>query len=384
MKQKVGQTQVINYLDGSGKMYIQSDFAGSQEPQQEDRRKKGSLAPWLIGGGLVAAGGIGLALASKGKAKPNAELVKKGADDAKELISSLKNKSTGRTLDPNERKAMKKFLDASKSSTKSGKLSQAEQSLGIPKATGYSGLSETQRKAKLSSRKNVIGLVDKNIEGEISAQLGKDRYNQAPTKTKKAIKSAASSLAARLLGKQQGVEYMKYTTTADFAMAGTLGGIKTGVLSRITGQLGSTVEKAKSWLQKTQQAKQAIGSATIAKQRLKPQPYVSPNAGTEAMARRKYGSVGVEVAPPLESTLGKPNRSLTNSKNLQSSAQLRNDLTAGSARQINRGSADRFSKAGSQASINDNRSLRVKYTKDPRTGKLVSAAYNKLSLLCDL
>ena len=173
---------------------------------------------------------------------------------------------------------------------------------------------------------------------------------------------------------------MKYTT-ADFAMAG---GIKTGVLSRITGQLGNTVAKAKNWLGKTRETKQALGSATTAKNRLKPQAYVSPNAGAEAMARKKYGSVGVEAAPALASTIGQRTSDLDKSLKMRSTAALRTDLTAGSARQINRGSADRFAKSGSQANINDNRSLRVKYTKDPRTGKLVGAAYNKLSLLCDI
>lgn len=160
------------------------------------------------------------------------------------------------------------------------------------------------------------------------------------------------------------------------------GGIKTGVLSRITGQLGSTVDKAKNWLQKAKQTKQQIGSATTAKNRLKP---VSPNAGVEEMARRKYGSVGVENAPALKSTIGQRTPDLDKSLKMRESAALRTDLTAGSARQINRGSADRFAKSGSQASINDNRSLRVKYTRDPRTGKLVAAAYSTpLSLLCDL
>ena len=174
------------------------------------------------------------------------------------------------------------------------------------------------------------------------------------------------------------IQQMKYTT-ANFAMAG---GIKTGVLSRITGQLGQTVDKAKNWLGKAKQIKQEIGSATVAKNRLKP---MSPNAGTEAMARRKYGSIGVEAAPALQSTIGKRTSDLDNSLKMRSSAALRTDLTAGSAKQINRGSADRFSKAGSQATINDNRSLRVKYTKDPRTGKLISAAYSSnISLLCDL
>lgn len=177
---------------------------------------------------------------------------------------------------------------------------------------------------------------------------------------------------------------MKYTTTANFAMAGALGGgIKTGVLSRITGQLGSTVDKAKNWLQKAKQTKQQVGSATQAKNRLKPQAYVSPNAGAEAIARKKYGTVGVEIAPPLQSTIGQRTKSLDDSLKLRDRAALRTDLTAGAARQINRGSADRFAKSGSQASINDNRSLRVKYTKDPRTGRLVGAVYSKLSLLCD-
>ena len=171
---------------------------------------------------------------------------------------------------------------------------------------------------------------------------------------------------------------MKYKTTADFAMA--LGnGIKTGILNRMTGQLGKTVDKAKNWLGKAQKAKKEVGSATIAKQRLQ-----SPNYKAEQIARRKYGTVGVENAPALQSTIGKRTSDLDKSLKLRENAALRTNLTEGSARQVNRGSSDRFSKSGSKASIADNRSLRVKYTKDPRTGKLVGAAYNKLSLLCDL
>ena len=184
------------------------------------------------------------------------------------------------------------------------------------------------------------------------------------------------------MNKQQGIEYMKYTTTADFAIAGTMGSIKTGVLNRVTGQLGGAVNKAKNWLQKTAEAKQKIGSATVAKQRLL--PATNLNAKAEAIARRKYGSVGVENAPSLPSTIGKRTKSLDDSLKFRGRAELRTNLTQGSARQINRGSVDRFSKTGTKASIADNRSLRLKYTKDPRTGKLVAAAYNSpISLLCD-
>ena len=165
---------------------------------------------------------------------------------------------------------------------------------------------------------------------------------------------------------------------SDFAMA--LGnGIKTGVLNRMTGQLGKAVDKTKNWLGKAQKAKKEVGSATIAKQRLQ-----TPNAKAEQLARRKYGTTGVENAPSLQSTIGKRTSDLDKSLKMRENAGLRTSLTQGSARQINRGSADRFSKSGSKASIADNRSLRVKYTKDPRTGKLVGAAYSKLSLLCDL
>jgi hypothetical protein len=166
--------------------------------------------------------------------------------------------------------------------------------------------------------------------------------------------------------------------TSDFAMA--LGnGIKTGVLNRMTGQLGKAVDKTKNWLGKAQKAKKEVGSAVTAKQRL-----LSPNLKVEQMAKRKYGTVGVEAAPALQSTIGKRTSDLDKSLKMRDNASMRTSLTQGSARQINRGSADRFSKSGSKASIADNRSLRVKYTKDPRTGKLVSAAYNKLSLLCDI
>lgn len=176
---------------------------------------------------------------------------------------------------------------------------------------------------------------------------------------------------------------MKYTT-ADFAMAGALGGgINTGIINRVTGNLGRTVDRAKSWLQKAGTKKQQIqGSAQTAKNRLKPG---SPNAAVEEMARRKYGSVGVENAPSFNSTIGQKTPDLARSMDLRERAGLRTNLTEGAARQINRGSADRFSSSGTQASINDNRTLRVKYTRDPRTGKLVSAAYSTpISLLCDL
>lgn len=159
---------------------------------------------------------------------------------------------------------------------------------------------------------------------------------------------------------------MKYTT-ADFAMAG---GIKTGVLSRITGQLGNTVAKAKNWLGKTRETKQALGSATTAKNRLKPQAYVSPNAGAEAMARRKYGeSLGLAEAQASQSlNASTRNNNYQYAKNAQSKGILANagtgKLTDGLANQ---------------------QSLRLRYTKDPRTGKLVGSAYSKqLSLLCDL
>lgn len=370
-------------------MYIASDFSDSSQELEDRRKERGSIAPWLIGGGLVAAGGLGLAMASKAGNKSaiareiKQELVNKSANDAKKAI---KNKA--RELDPKEKTAIKNYFNSMEldSSTNPSKKSLAER-LGVPKASGYKGLSEQDRKAKIKNRQSLLKAEDSRVDQEAMAYISKDQYNNIPNKAKKVIKSKAASNLARTNAYEKGLEYsMKYTTTANFAMAGALGGgIKTGVLSRITGQLGSTVDKAKSWLQKTQQTKQQIGSATQAKNRLKPQAYVSPNASAEAIARRKYGSIGVETAPALASTIGKKTKSLTDSQNLRSSAALRTDLTAGSARQINRGSADRFSQSGTQASINDNRSLRVKYTKDPRTGKLVSAAYNKqLSLLCDL
>jgi len=168
-------------------------------------------------------------------------------------------------------------------------------------------------------------------------------------------------------------------------MAGAIGGgINTGVINRVTGNLGRTVDRAKSWLQKAGTKKQQLqGSAQTAKQRLMPR--TSPNAAVEEMARRKYGSVGVENAPAFNSTIGQKTPDLARSMDLRERAGLRTNLTEGAARQINRGSADRFSSSGTQASINDNRTLRVKYTRDPRTGKLVSAAYSTpISLLCDL
>jgi hypothetical protein len=173
---------------------------------------------------------------------------------------------------------------------------------------------------------------------------------------------------------------MKYTTTANFAMAGTAGSLKTGILDKLSGKVGSGLQKAKNWFGKAQVSKKEVGSATIAKQRLS-----TPNAKAEQIARRKYGTVGVESAPALQSTIGTRTSDLDKSLKLRDNAALRTNLTQGSARQVNRGSNDRFSKSGTKASIADNRSLRIKYTKDPRTGKLVGAAYNKqLSLLCDL
>lgn len=173
-----------------------------------------------------------------------------------------------------------------------------------------------------------------------------------------------------------GLVPMKYS---NFAAAALGSGVKSGILNKITGQVGNAVNKTKNWLGKAKQAKQEVKSATVAKQRL-----LSPNAKAEQIARKKYGTVGVESAPALQSTIGKRTVDLDKSLKMRDNANMRTNLTQGSARQINRGSADRFSKSGTQASIADNRSLRVKYTKDPRTGKLVSAAYNKLSLLCDI
>jgi hypothetical protein len=194
---------------------------------------------------------------------------------------------------------------------------------------------------------------------------------------------------------------MKYTTTANFAMAGALGGgIKTGVLSRITGQLGSTVDKAKNWLQKAKQTKQQVGSATQAKNRLKPQPYVSPNLKAEEIARRKYGQPAVPTV-----NQGALDRGQTMKSNLGANAkqrveqQARNTTQASQALSANtRNNNYQYAKnaeakgvlanAGSGSrtdGLRNQQSLRLRYTKDPRTGKLVSAAYSApISLLCDL
>ena len=336
-------------------MYIQSDFM----QEQEDRRKKSWVMPVLTAGTLLAGGAAALSLGQKSKIQPNAELVKKGVDDAKKAIKDLQTKN---------------YKSGVTSVGKDKSRLERRRQLLAEAATGSS---------------NAVKVInDKNKKGQYSLNPlpGSKRNPGGKLTPNRAINNRELVEKARDLAKQRGLEYMKYTTTADFAMAGTLGGgIKTGVLSRITGQLGSTVNKAKNWLQKAEQTKQKIGSAAQAKQRLKPQAYVSPNAGAEAIARKKYGTVGVEIAPPLQSTIGQRTKSLDDSLKLRDRAALRTDLTAGSTRQINRGSVDRFSKAGTQASINDNRSLRVKYTKDPRTGKLVGAAYSRqLSLLCDL
>lgn len=196
---------------------------------------------------------------------------------------------------------------------------------------------------------------------------------------------------------------MKYTTTANFAMVGTMGGLKSGVLSKITGDLGQTVQKAKNWLQKAGQAKQEVAART------KPWEIKSPYAlkrttpalsgqQYEDLVNQKYGSVKPTTLKDLTNKVVKPSsydeavrlakeaqQRLNNNFRVKDEAALRTNLTAGSARQINRGAVDRYSKSGSQAIINDNRSLRIKYTKDPRTGKLISAAYkSSISFLCDL
>lgn len=177
-----------------------------------------------------------------------------------------------------------------------------------------------------------------------------------------------------------GSDNMKYTTTANFAMAG---GIKTGVLSRITGQLGQTVAKAKNWLGKTREAKQALGSATTAKNRLKPQAYVSPNAGAEAMARRKYGeSLGLAEAQ------AKKTQAL-NTANTQASQALgvntRNNNYQYAKNAQSKGVLANAGTGKLTDGLANQQSLRLRYTKDPRTGKLVGSAYSKqLSLLCDL
>lgn len=174
------------------------------------------------------------------------------------------------------------------------------------------------------------------------------------------------------------------------------GGIKTGVLSRITGQLGSTVDKAKNWLQKAQQTKQQMGSAAQAKNRLKPSAYVSPNASAEAIARRKYA----ESLKPAEDAARKSreilNTSLQNksaSKSLNKGAAANNYKYAQNLENKdisplwNKPTANRYGQVQSNKvadSLANQQSLRLRYTKDPRTGKLVGAAYSKLSLLCDL
>lgn len=318
-------------------MYIHSDFA---EEQQEDRRKKGSIAPWLIGGGLLAAGGLGLALASKGKAKPNAQLVKKGVDDAEDLISGLSRKKA----------------NAEKVARRRSFLNEIRlQNLNMSK----------------ESKNNYMSLV--NRKGADGRYINNPLQGFTPDKEVNkqiAIRNKAIVEQARELAKSRGLEYsMRYTTTANFALSG----INSGVLSKITGDLGQTVQKAKNWLQKAGQAKQEV--AATGKRIITPSPYapqlnkvVKPSSYDEA----------VRLAKESQQRLNKNFR-------VKDEAALRTNLTAGSARQINRGAVDRYSKSGSKATINDNRSLRLKYTRDPVTGALVSAAYKSpISFLCDL
>jgi hypothetical protein len=153
---------------------------------------------------------------------------------------------------------------------------------------------------------------------------------------------------------------MKYTTaTAEFGLSSTMSG--SSVLGDIGSKLSQAAAKAKNWFGGTQKK---LGSATTAKSRLMPK--VSPNVGAESIARRRAAEEATQKA--------------TNT-----AAMLRTDLTAGLAREINRGSVDRFAGKGAGQTLAQNRSLRIKYTKDPRTGKLVSAAYNRDTyLLVDL
>ncbi|MCA6430296.1 MAG: hypothetical protein IM613_12755 [Cytophagales bacterium] len=68
---------------------------------QQQEQKKGSLTPWLLGASALGLGGIGLALASKGKTgsvknlldlEKKKQIVKTGVNDAKNLIQNLQNK----------------------------------------------------------------------------------------------------------------------------------------------------------------------------------------------------------------------------------------------------------------------------------------------------
>lgn len=371
-------------MDGLVNMYIASDFSDSSQELEDRRKERGSIAPWLVGGGLVAAGGLGLAMASKAGNKSaiareiKQELVNKSANDAKKAI---KNKA--RELDPKEKTAIKNYFNSMEldSSTNPSKKSLAER-LGVPKASGYKGLSEQDRKAKIKNRQSLLKAEDSRVDQEAMAYISKDQYNNIPNKAKKVIKSKAASNLARTNAYEKGLEYsMKYTTTANFAMAGALGGgIKTGVLSRITGQLGSTVDKAKSWLQKTQQTKQQIGSATQAKNRLKPQAYVSPNASAEAIARRKYGEASGLAAKKTQ-TLNTANTQASQTL----SANTRNNNYQYAKNAQTKGVLANAGSSKLTDGLANQQSLRLRYTKDPRTGKLVSAAYSKqLSLLCDL
>lgn len=331
-------------------MYIHSDFA---EEQQEDRRKKGSIAPWLIGGGLVATGGLGLAMASKAGNKSaiakeiKQELVNKSADDAKKLISGLNNRKANSEKVARRRALLAEVKDA-----------------GDPEEIAYQLSKVNQKDENGKYYRTPLYTQRRHDNSDLGVRVNK----------RNAIENKKLVEQARELAKSRGLEYsMRYTTTANFAMAGTMGGLKSGVLSKITGDLGQTVQKAKNWLQKAGQAKQEV--AATGKRIITPSPYapqlnkvVKPSSYDEA----------VRLAKEAQQRLNKNFR-------VKDEAALRTNLTAGAARQINRGAVDSYSKSGSKAIINDNRSLRLKYTRDPVTGALVSAAYKSpISFLCDL
>lgn len=178
---------------------------------------------------------------------------------------------------------------------------------------------------------------------------------------------------------------MKYTTTANFALSG----INSGVLSKITGDLGQTVQKAKNWLQKAGQAKQEV--AATGKRIITPSPYAlkrttplsSSNQGVEEVIRQKYGQPVVNQATldrGQASDLVQKSQALSASTRNQNYKTIKNAQKYGFVNDPGTGK-----RTDMLNELNKQQFSRVRYEKDPLTGKLVRAYYSSpISLLCDL
>ncbi|MCA6430297.1 MAG: hypothetical protein IM613_12760 [Cytophagales bacterium] len=347
-------------------MYIHSDFA---EEQQEDRRKKGWVMPVLTAGTLLAGGLAARSLLKDAiKAPPglaNPELAKKSVDEAKIVIKDQIDKNY-----------------------KSGVASVGKDIERLKRRRRLLAEVATKQRNNTLDVLDIINDKNKNNQYSLNPLYGSKR-NGGNLSASRVLKNRKLVEQARELAKSRGLEYsMRYTTTANFAMAGTMGGINSGVLSKITGDLGQTVQKAKNWLQKAGQAKQEVAARTIKSPYAlkRATPLSSSNQKVEEMIRQKYG-LGVKPGPSydasnVQNTL---NKSI---ENKQKSNQLRQQIAGNNYKQVEKLKSYNYAPTPAtnpNTVLQSQPFLRLRSTLDPRTGKLVSAAYKSpISFLCDL